>query len=107
MPARRVVINGREQIDPRHTRAWRTLRDQVVTEEPTCRLRLPGCTGVTTTAAHLLAVTAHPELALERTNVRGSCTPCNENSGTLPPEALVLGGADDVERPALAIFRRR
>jgi hypothetical protein len=108
MPARRVTINGHDQIDPRHTRAWRKLRDQVVTEEPTCRLRLRGvCTGVSTTAAHIQSVTGRPDLALERSNLRGSCTECNEASGTLPNDALVLGGADDVEAPALAIFRRR
>jgi hypothetical protein len=42
MPARRVTINGREQIDPRQTRAWRKLRDQVVAEEPTCGWRSRG-----------------------------------------------------------------
>lgn len=106
MPARRLLINGVDQIDPRHTRAWRALRDQVVSDEPTCQLRLPGCTGTSTTAAHIRSVVDHPELALERTNVRGSCKSCNESSGTLSPESLVLGGADDQARPALDIFRR-
>lgn len=107
MPARRVVINGRDQIDPRHTRAWRKLRDEVVAQEPTCRLRFRGiCTGTSATAAHIQPVTTHPELALERTNLVGSCTECNEASGTLPRESLVTGTADDVARPALAVFRR-
>lgn len=104
IPARRVTINGVEQIDPRHTRAWRRLRDQVVNEEPTCRLRFAGiCTTISTTAAHIKPVSTHPELALERTNVEGSCTECNEASNTLPREALVTG---EQRSPALAIFDR-
>ncbi|WP_243061171.1 hypothetical protein [Nocardioides sp. SR21] len=104
MPARRVVINGVEQIDPRHTRAWRRLRDQVVAEEPTCRLRIAGiCTTVSTTAAHIVPVTERPDLALVRSNVEGSCTECNEATGTLPREAIVTGGAPS---EALSIFRR-
>jgi 5-methylcytosine-specific restriction endonuclease McrA len=104
MPARRVVIDGVEQIDPRHTRAWRRLRDQVVSEEPTCRLRFPAiCTLVSTTAAHIRPVITHPELALVRSNVEGACTPCNEASGTLPRGSLVIG---EPESAALSIFRR-
>lgn len=104
MPARRVVINGVEQIDPRHTRAWRRLRDQVVAEEPTCRLRFPRiCTVVSTTADHIVTVTEQPELALERTNLRGACGPCNEARRAVPDEALITG---DVKADALSIFRR-
>lgn len=104
MPARRVVINGVEQIDPRHTRAWRRLRDTVVDEEPTCRLRFAGiCTVTSTTADHIKPVTTHPELALVRTNLRGACTPCNDARGNLPDTAL----ADSTHAPAaLSIFRR-
>lgn len=104
MPARRVIINGVEQIDPRHTRAWRRLRDQVVAEEPTCRLRLPGiCTLVSTTADHVIPVTERPDLTLERANVRGSCAPCNDARRNVPDEALVLGGETST---ALSIFGR-
>lgn len=109
MPARRVKINGREQIDPRQTRAWRKLRDQVVAQEPSCRLAFPGiCTRVSTTAAHIEPVAGpngRPDLALVRSNVVGSCDPCNKASGTLPRASMVLGGDRDQERPALAIFR--
>lgn len=105
MPARRVVINGREQIDPRHTRAWRRLRDQVVLEEPTCRLAFPGiCTGVSTTADHIVTVTARPELALVRSNVRGSCGPCNDARRNVPDESLNLAPTE--QSAALSVFRR-
>lgn len=104
MATRRVVVDGVEQIDPRHTRAWRKLRDQVVAEEPTCRLKFPGiCTVASTTAAHIKSVTSHPDLALVRSNVEGACTACNEASGTLPRESLVIGGQ---RSPALDVFKR-
>lgn len=104
MASRRVVINGREQIDPRQTRAWRKLRDQVVREEPTCRLRFPGiCTTLSTTADHIIPVTVRPELTLVRSNCRGACRPCNEARRTVPDQSLRLGGA---ESEALSIFRR-
>jgi hypothetical protein len=40
--------------DARNSRAWRKLRDQVVDEEPVCRLAFEGiCTGASTTADHV------------------------------------------------------
>jgi 5-methylcytosine-specific restriction endonuclease McrA len=93
MATRHVTINGRRVIDPRQTRAWRRLRDQVVSEEPTCRLGFPGiCTTVSTTADHVRPVVTHPELALERSNCRGACKSCNEARRTVPDESLRLGG---------------
>lgn len=106
MPARRVTINGVNQIDPRHTRAWRTLRDQVVAEEPTCRLRFPGiCTTVSTTADHIRTVTSHPELALIRTNLRGACGPCNDARRNVPDQSLKLEA--ETTSPALDVFARK
>lgn len=98
---RTITVNGIDWPDPRNTRAWRGLRDQVVADEPTCRLRFPGiCTTVSTTADHIIPVTVRPDLALERTNCRGTCRPCNEARRTVPDEALRLD-----ERPAaLSIF---
>jgi len=92
MATRRVIINGVDQIDPRQTRAWRKLRDRVIGEEPTCRLGFPGiCTTVSTTADHIDPVTKRPDLALERSNVRGACAPCNDARRTVPNESLQLG----------------
>ena len=107
MPARRLVINGVEQIDPRHTRAWRTLRDRVVVEEPLCQLQLPGCTRLSTTADHKVPVVDAPELALERTNLQGACRPCNDKRRNLPLEALRIGSgatADQSVGGALSVF---
>lgn len=74
--------------DPRQTRVWRSLRDQVVDEEPTCRLRLIGCTYWSTTGDHIVTVKARPDLALVRSNVRGSCESCNRIRGTQSLEAI-------------------
>lgn len=104
MPARRIKVNGREQIDPRHTRAWRKLRDQVVAEEPVCKLQFRGiCTGASTTADHIRTVTDRPDLALVRSNLRGACRPCNDARRNVPDESLQLARPQPA---ALSIFRR-
>lgn len=102
--ARHVLINGVMQTDPRETYAWRKLRAQVVREEPTCRLGFPRiCTVVSTTADHILPVSERPDLALVRSNCRGSCRPCNDARRTVPDEALLLGAQGS---EALSIFGR-
>jgi 5-methylcytosine-specific restriction endonuclease McrA len=98
------MINGTLVSDPRNSRAWRKLRDQVVRDEPTCRLRFPRiCTLVSTTADHIVPVVEAPELVMTRSNLRGACTPCNEARRNVPNEALRLGGE---QSEALSIFRR-
>ncbi|MBB3041009.1 5-methylcytosine-specific restriction endonuclease McrA [Nocardioides soli] len=95
---------GRDWPDPRDTRAWRALRDRVVSEEPTCRLRIVGvCTTVSTTADHIIPVPERPDLAMERTNHRGACASCNRARSNLPDSALVKDSARPA--PALEIFR--
>lgn len=104
MATRRILIDGHWRIDPRQTRAWRRLKDQVVREEPTCRLQFPGiCTMKSTTADHIVPVTVDPKLALVRSNCRGACQPCNEARRTVPDEALIVGG---VKSNALSVFGR-
>lgn len=67
-------------FDFRRTRAWRKLRDTVVEEEPDCRLAYSGiCTGASETADHIDPVKTHPERAMDRTNLRGACHPCNRH----------------------------
>lgn len=88
--------------DPRRTRAWRKLRDQVVREEPICRLQFPGiCTHVSTTGDHIATVEQRPDLALIRSNIRGACAPCNRARNTTPDSALRL---DRPTPPALDVF---
>lgn len=66
------------------TRAWRKLRAQVIREEPTCRLRLAGCTGLSTTGDHIIPVSARPDLRYVRANVQGACASCNYKRGHTP-----------------------
>lgn len=94
----------RPNVHPFQTRAGRKLRDQVVREEPTCRLALPGiCTTVSTTADHIKPFSTHPELGMIRSNLRGACGPCNRARGTLPDELIDRG---DTSGDALSIFER-
>lgn len=64
-----------------HHRAWRKLRDRVVAEEPHCWLQLPGCTGASTTADHIIPRSVRPDLTMARSNLRGACEPCNKRRG--------------------------
>lgn len=106
MPTRYLTTSGGRRIaDPRGTQAWRRLAKQVIREEPLCWLRLEGCTRISTTGDHLEPVTARPELALVRSNVRGACGPCNERRGNLPLSALRLdGGGVGGVASAVSIF---
>jgi len=75
--------------NPLHDRgAWRRLSRRVIAEEPTCWLRLPGCTQVSTTADHVQPVNTHPHLLLDRANVRGACSACNSLRGDTPPHLI-------------------
>lgn len=92
-------------VDVRRTRAWRKLRDQVVADEPECKLGYPGiCTGRSTTADHIEHVETHPHLALERSNLRGACGPCNLHRGSRTDAQVALGRAPRAR--ALDVFRR-
>jgi 5-methylcytosine-specific restriction endonuclease McrA len=86
--------------DPRQSRAWRKLRDQVIKEEPLCWLHFPNiCTQVSTTADHVLTYTERPDLAMIRSNLHGACEPCNRARGHTPVDSLNLEPP-----PALAFF---
>lgn len=104
MPTRMIATHdGRRIPDPRSTQAWRKLAKQVALEEPTCWLRFEGCTIRSTTGDHVIPVVDRPDLALERSNVKGACSSCNYKRGNLPIDALRLEGTEP-ERPALSVF---
>lgn len=65
----------------RSGRPWRELRLRVLAEEPYCQIRGPRCTGVSTQVDHVVALSIAPELAHERSNLRGACAPCNARGG--------------------------
>jgi 5-methylcytosine-specific restriction endonuclease McrA len=64
-----------------HTQRYRALRERVLREEPTCRLRLPGCTIVSDSLDHVIPRSLRPDLTLVRSNCRGSCRNCNSTRG--------------------------
>lgn len=68
-------------------RRWRELRAQVLREEPICCV--PGCGRVSTQVDHVLPLKLRPDLALERTNLRGICASHNASKG-----ARVNGSAE-------------
>jgi len=80
---------------------WRKLRDRVVKEEPTCRIQLPGCTGRSTTADHILPRWLRPDLTLVRSNLRGACDHCNKSLGQKMRASLP---AMHVEPPQVEAF---
>jgi 5-methylcytosine-specific restriction endonuclease McrA len=78
---------------------WRLLALRVVKEEPTCWLRLPGCTYRSTTADHIIPVSVRPELALVRTDCRGACHSCNTLTRGTPVTQLAELRAQLEARP--------
>ena len=72
------------------TYAWRMLRLAVLNEEPMCRIKLEGCTGVATVVDHMLPVRTHPHLEYERANLQGACASCNmaKGAGYVPPPPI-------------------
>jgi 5-methylcytosine-specific restriction endonuclease McrA len=70
------------------TRRWRALRREVIRAEPLCRLRLPGCTRLSTTADHIIPISVAPSLRYERSNLQGSCAHCNYARANTPISQL-------------------
>jgi|SRR5262245_5285225 len=91
------------------SRPWRRLRDKVLREEPTCRVRLPGvCTHISTTVNHIVPKAVAPDLVMERSNCQGACKPCNLALGKKSRAAAVrkrkyVGGSSSPAR-ALKFF---
>jgi hypothetical protein len=85
---------------------------RVVKEEPTCWLRLPGCTYRSTTADYIIPVSVGPDLALVRNDCRGACHSCNSLRHNLPITQLAELRAQLATRPmtrqqAIDILRSR
>lgn len=80
VPARRRQPSGGLLTSGR----WKKLRAQVIREEPLCSLRLSVCTMRSTTADHIIPVKLRPDLRFLRSNLRGSCRPCNQKRGSRP-----------------------
>lgn len=87
------------------SRKWRRIRDEVVAQEPVCRLRLSCCTLRSTTADHIIPVAYRPDLKYVRANLRGSCQPCNMRRGARPLAQVRAedGPAKSALKPAQAL----
>jgi 5-methylcytosine-specific restriction endonuclease McrA len=83
-PRRRSPVRRQPSGGQLTSRKWRRIRDQVVQEEPVCRLQLSCCTMRSTTADHVIPVKFRPDLKYVRQNLRGSCGPCNRRRGARP-----------------------
>lgn len=57
-------------------------------EAPTCWLQLPCCTGVATTADHIVPRKDRPDLAYVVANGRPACLPCNSTRQGTPVHRL-------------------
>jgi len=78
-------IGGKSPVE--HLPSASEIGNQDVANEPTCRLRLDGCTGVSTTADHIIPRSQRPELTLTRANLQGACRRCNSKRGNNPIQA--------------------
>lgn len=85
--------------NPWQTRQARKLRAQILREQPTCQIRLPGCRGVADSVDHILPVSQRPELVLEPTNLQSACSYCNRKRSNAPLDTLKPA-------PALSYFAR-
>lgn len=65
----------------RKGRPWREMRLRVLARDPYCQIRGPRCTGLSTTADHIIPLSVAPHLAHDLTNLRGACGPCNYAGG--------------------------
>jgi hypothetical protein len=105
-PAVRALVGGQANSKPGEPsrslyrkNKWRLLALRVIKEEPTCWLRLPGCTHRSTTADHIIPVSVRPDLAFVRTNCRGACHSCNSLRRDTPITQLAELRAELNARP--------
>ena len=70
------------------TRQSAKLSKQVCAAEPTCWLRLPGCSGRSTAVDHIIPVEQAPHLRFVRSNCKGACLHCNSARGATPISRL-------------------
>ena len=63
--------------------AWRKLRLKILARDGyQCQIRYAGiCTGRATTVDKIIPAARRPDLALDQTNLRAACRPCNEHKG--------------------------
>jgi 5-methylcytosine-specific restriction endonuclease McrA len=74
-------------------------------EPASCWLELPGCTGLATTADHLIPRQDRPDLAYVLENGRPACLPCNSKRQGTPIHRLhLIGGRESATIDQSAFF---
>lgn len=63
----------------------------MLAEEPYCQIGGRKCTGVSTTVDHRVPLSVRPDLAHERSNLRGACAACNYAGGARITNAKANG----------------
>ncbi|SLB51882.1 HNH endonuclease [Mycobacteroides abscessus subsp. bolletii] len=63
------------------TRQWQQLRPKILRrDDHQCQIRTPGiCTDRATLVDKIIPASARPDLALDETNLRAACGPCNDH----------------------------
>ncbi|MDI6912208.1 hypothetical protein [Nocardioides sp.] len=67
--------------DPRNQRKYKALRAAFLALNPSCALKLAGCTGRADTVEHTVPVAARPDLAFEVGLWLPACLHCNASKG--------------------------
>lgn len=69
--------------DPFYTRRdWRALRLRILDRDQwACQINGPGCLGVATHVDHVLPRIEYPDLSMDPSNLRASCSACNLQAG--------------------------
>uniref|UniRef100_UPI00389B3972 HNH endonuclease n=1 Tax=Mycobacterium sp. HUMS_1102779 TaxID=3383487 RepID=UPI00389B3972 len=63
------------------TSQWKRIRRDILDRDGhRCQIHYPGiCTGKATTVDKIQPASRRPDLALDPTNLRGACAPCNDH----------------------------
>ena len=72
------------------TAEWKRIAAQILDRDHhQCQIQYPGiCTGRATTVDKIIPAAQRPDLALDPTNLRGACRPCNEYKARTTDRAL-------------------
>jgi 5-methylcytosine-specific restriction protein A len=99
------TVNRRKQYDRDraadhrfyNSTAWRRVRAVVLARDPVCVLCLKlGRVTISTIADHIKERKAHPELALDADNCRGTCSPCHSQRTRLREQGKLMDTTETI-----------
>jgi hypothetical protein len=69
---------------PYSSRRWQALRLAILRRDGgLCQIRGRSCTGIATTAHHILPSSTHPHRFFDPSNLQAACKPCNYGDGAV------------------------